>query len=160
MKKKIGCFLIIVCWSASCFAQQAICASGGEAFGAGGAVNYTVGQVVYNNYTESTGTITQGVQQPYEIFIYTELEEAEAINLICSAYPNPATDLLLLNVENYDLKKLTYKLCDANGKTLEKKKITAKETSIKIENLISALYFLKIIDDQKEIKTFKIIKIK
>ncbi len=146
--------------SALCFAQQSVSASGGEAAGAGGTVNYTVGQVVYNSYTETAGTITQGVQQPYEIFIYNGLEEAEAINLICSAYPNPVTDLLLLRVENFNMEKLTYKLCDAYGKTLEKKRITAKETTIKIENLIPSIYFLKIINDKKEMKTFKIIKIK
>jgi hypothetical protein len=159
MIKKIGCFLSIVCWSTLCIAQQAVSASGGEASGAGGTVSFTIGQVAYNDFTEIEGTITQGVQQPFEIFTPTGIKDADNIDLICSAYPNPAGDILLLKVENYDPGRLTYKLCDVSGKILENKKVSGKVTVIIMTDLTPALYFLKVIDNQNEIKTFTIIKI-
>ena len=45
-----------------------------------------------------------------------------------------------------------------NGKLIESKKVENNETSIVMSNLVPATYFLKVIQDNKEIKTFKIIK--
>ena len=140
-------------------AQNAIPASGGNATGSGGYVSYSVGQVVYTTNTSITaGSVAHGVQQPFEISVLTAIEQAEDIKLICTAYPNPASDFLTLKVENYDRKSLSYKLIDSNGKLLESKKVTGIETTISMANLLPNLYFLKVIDNQKEIKTFKIIK--
>jgi hypothetical protein len=63
-----------------------------------------------------------------------------------------------LKVENYDTESLSYKLFDANGKLLESKKVTGIEAVISMANLLPNLYFLKVIENQKEIITFKIIK--
>ncbi|OFY82304.1 MAG: hypothetical protein A3F72_21770 [Bacteroidetes bacterium RIFCSPLOWO2_12_FULL_35_15] len=139
-------------------AQEAIPASGGNASGSGGSVSYSVGQVVYTTNTETNGSVAQGVQQPYEILIVTGLEEAEGINLVCSAYPNPATDFVKLKIENYKTENLTYQLYDISGKLLKNKKVESNEMIISLENLVHAAYFLKITDNNKEIKTFKIIK--
>lgn len=140
-------------------AQNTIPASGGNASGDGGTVSYSVGQVVYTTNTSVTsGSIAQGVQQPFEISVITAIEQAEDITLVCSVYPNPANDFLTLKVENYDNKSLSYRLFDANGKLLESKKVTGNETTISMANLLPNLYLLKVIDNQKEIKIFKIIK--
>ena len=140
-------------------AQTAVPATGGNASGSGGTVNYSVGQVVYTTNTGgSNGTVAQGVQQPFEISVVTGLDEAKGINLAVSAYPNPTTDFLNLKVENYDNTNLSYKLFDISGKLLETKKITGNETSIVMSNLVPATYFIKVTEGNKEIKTFKIIK--
>jgi hypothetical protein len=140
-------------------AQNAITASGGNAAGGGVSVSYSVGQVVYATNTSVTnGSVAQGVQQPFEISVITAIEQAKDITLVCSVYPNPANDFLTLKVENYDAESLSYKLFDASGKLLESKKVTGNITIISMANLLPSLYFLKVIDNQKEIKTFKIIK--
>jgi hypothetical protein len=46
--------------------QEAIPVSAGAAAGAGGSISYTVGQVFYTTYTASTGSVSQGVQHPFE----------------------------------------------------------------------------------------------
>jgi hypothetical protein len=140
--------------------QEAIPASGGMATGTGGTVSYTVGQVAYTTVISSSGTVTQGVQQPYEIHVVTELEEARGISLEFSVYPNPTSDMLKLMVVNYAANNLTYELYDIQGNLLRKMIITGDETIIEVGNLAPAAYFLKITDDQTELKTFKIIKIK
>lgn len=139
-------------------AQEAISASGGNASGSGGSVSYSVGQLVYTSNTGTSGSVAQGVQQPYEISVMTGIEETKGITLQCSAYPNPTAGHLKLKVENYKTDNLTYRLYDIDGRLLENKKIDGDETSISMETLTSSAYFLKVISNNKEIKTFKIIK--
>lgn len=139
-------------------AQEATLTTGGEASGSGGTVSYSVGQVVYFTNTGTTGSVAQGVQQPYEISVVTGIPEAKDISLSVSAYPNPTSDYLNLKVENYDNKNLSYQLFDINGKLLESKKIESNKTSIVMSNFVPATYFLKVTEGNKEVKTFKIIK--
>jgi hypothetical protein len=64
----------------------------------------------------------------------------------------------VLKVENFDKENLSFQLIDINGKPLENKKITGNETSIVMSSLVPSTYFLRIIDDNKEVRTFKIVK--
>ena len=142
-------------------AQQTIPASGGNATGSGGSVSYTVGQIVYTTYTGTNGSMAQGVQQPYEISIVNGIAEAQSITLLCTVYPNPVTDRLTLKVDAstiFSKQLMYYQLFDLNGKILVNKQIVANETNIVMSNLVAAIYFLKVIQDNKVIKTFKIIK--
>lgn len=157
-KFKLSAVLLLGLGLTGLQAQETIPASGGNASGSGGTASYTVGQVIYTTNTGTTGSVAQGVQQPYEISGIFGIEQAEYINLICTAYPNPATDFLTLNVENYANENLSYQLFDIIGKLLENKKLTGNEITISMENLVSATYFLKVIDKNKVVKTFKIIK--
>jgi hypothetical protein len=137
-------------------AQVAIPASGGNATGSG-TVSYSVGQVVYITNTNS-GSVTQGVQQPYEISVITAIEAAKDINLIFSVYPNPTTDFLTLKVKNIDKENLSYWIYGVSGNLIETKRIVADETQISMTNMVSGTYFLKIATANKEVKIFKIIK--
>ena len=140
-------------------AQEATTTSGGEASGNGGTASYTVGQVFYTTHKGTNGnSIAQGVQQPYEISVVTGIPEAKDINLSVSAYPNPTTDYLTVKVKNYKTDNLQYWVFDINGKLLQTVKTTGQETKIETENLVNGTYFVKVIESEKEIKIFKIIK--
>jgi hypothetical protein len=139
-------------------AQQAITSTGGNATGSGGSASYTVGQVSYTTVPGSSGTVSQGVQQPYEILIVTGLEDAKDISLEFTVYPNPTTDFLKLKIDNFKMENLAYRLYDNNGSLLQEKKIESQETIIQTGELVPAAYYLKICDSQKDIKIFKIIK--
>jgi hypothetical protein len=89
------------------YSQETVTISGGNASGSGGTVSYTVGQVSYTTNTSTTGTVTQGMQQPYEILVVTGLEEADGISLEFSVYPKPVSDFLMLKVESYRLDNLS-----------------------------------------------------
>lgn len=149
----------ILAWS-SVSAQESINTAGGNASESGGSVSYSVGQVVYQTYTGTNGSITQGVQQPYEISVITAVEEAKNINLSVLAYPNPATDFLQLKVDGsmYSVMSMSFQLYDMNGKLLQTKKLTEAETQIDMSSFVPATYFLKVITESKAIKEFKIIK--
>lgn len=139
-------------------AQTSNPASGGNASGGGGSVSYTVGQIVYITNTGTNGSSSQGVQQPYEISVVTGIEEAQDISLEVSVYPNPAQDYVILKIKNYEVENLDYQLYDINGSLIKDNKVEGNETTIEMQNLKPSVYFLKMTDNLKAIKTFKIIK--
>ncbi|MBN2669392.1 MAG: T9SS type A sorting domain-containing protein [Bacteroidales bacterium] len=139
-------------------AQTSINASGGVATGSGGSASYSVGQVVYTTNTGTSGSVAEGVQQPFEISVVTEIEEAKGINLSVTAYPNPTTDYLTLEVNEFEISNLSYQLYDISGKLLQSEKIKGNQTSIVMNNLVPATYFVKVIQRNRDVKTFKIIK--
>jgi hypothetical protein len=139
-------------------AQEANPAAGGNALGSGGSASYTIGQVVYQTLFGTNASMAEGVQQPYEISVITGFGEAKCIGLTVSAYPNPVGDFLMLNIENNEFSTFSFQLCDTQGKPLHKENIASGKTSIGMNNLKPAIYFLKISQNNKYIKTFKIIK--
>ena len=157
-KLKLSAVLLLGLGLTGLQAQESVNATGGNASGSGGSASYSVGQVVYTTNTGTNGSVAQGVQQPYEILVVTAIEEAKGINLSVSAYPNPTTDYLTLEVKDFELSTLYFQLYDMNGKLLQSEKITGNQTSIVMSNLVPATYFVKVTQGNKEVKTFKIIK--
>ncbi len=149
--------LLLVMTSIS-FGQNSVTSSGENAIGSTGNVNYSVGQILYTTNYGSNGSVAQGVQQPYEISVLLGIDEAIGIDLLLSVFPNPTTDFVTLKFENYDFESIDYQLFDINGKIILTDKSQIKETKITIGNLPSSIYFLKVLDANKELKTFKIIK--
>jgi hypothetical protein len=140
-------------------AQEAILSTGADVSGSGGSVSYSTGQVFFKTHPGTNDySIAEGVQQPYEISVVTGFEEADEINLMYMAFPNPSTDILKLKVVNYENNNLSFHLYTMNGELLENKKLTGNITTISVAHLSSATYFLTVIENQKRIKTFKIIK--
>lgn len=137
--------------------QQAITTTGGNASGSGATVAYTVGQIVYTTYINTNGTVSQGIQQPYEILVTMGIDN-HSVNLKLAAYPNPTSGFLTLHVSNTQLSTLNFELYDISGKLIETRKITSPTETINMDNLPVATYFLKVANNNKEIKTFKIMK--
>ena len=139
-------------------AQESINATGGNAEGSGGSASYSVGQLMYQTHTGTNGSVAEGVQQPFEISVVTGIEQANGINLTVMAYPNPTTDYLMLDVMDFELSALSFQLFDLNGRLLQSKKIIDSQTRIVMSSLAPAIYFVRVIQGNKEVKTFKIIK--
>jgi hypothetical protein len=155
--KKVKLSFLLLGLGLTAQAQQATTATGGDASGSGGTTAYSVGQIVYTTNTGTTGSVAQGVQQPYEISIVLGIED-NSINLELTAYPNPTTNYLTLNVGKAELSTLNFQLYDISGKLIESRKIISSTETIGMANLPSATYFLKVSNNNNEVKTFKIIK--
>ena len=142
-------------------AQIANPASGGNASSINGSISYSVGQIFYYTAEGTNGSVTQGVQQPYEISVVSGIEDARDITFNYQVYPNPTSNNTVLTINNYSsfsLASLSFALYDNNGKLLENKIIENSNTIIDLENFSSALFFLKVTVNNKVVKTFKIIK--
>ena len=85
--KKIKLSVLLLGIGMTVQAQQATTTSGGDASGSGGTAAFSVGQVVYTANTNASGTLSQGVQQAYEIFTLS-IKETE-LNISLKVFPNP-----------------------------------------------------------------------
>ena len=158
MKKLLYISILVFLISNTINAQETTVSAGGEASG-NGVVSYSVGQIVYSAQTGANGnTISEEVQQPYEISIVTEIAEAQNINLNITVYPNPTTEYLIIDIDNYKSTNIKYLIFDINGKLLQSIESEGKITKIETSNLIPSNYFLRVLDKDREIKVFKIIK--
>ncbi len=155
VKLLILCSVFFIVFSAS--AQQATVATGGDATGSNGSSSYSIGQVAYLNAIGTNGSINQGVQQPFEIFTLGN-DDFPEIQLMMSVYPNPTASFVTLTLQNYSLEKVHFELFDLNGRLIQSQSITTSETQIAMEHLASAVYLLNVMEQNKILKTFKIIK--
>jgi hypothetical protein len=136
--------------------HQVLSASGGDATGSGGSVAYSVGQIVYTTHTGTSGSVAQGVEQAYEI--YSVGIKETALNISLSIFPNPTSDFLTLKVEDYNNETLNFDLLDEQGKLILSEQITNQETQVAMSTLARGSYFINIVQTNKKIQTFKIIK--
>ena len=158
MKNKTLFFLAFLL-SFSMIAQtshQVLSATGGDASGSGGSVAYSVGQIVYTTSTGTSGSVAQGVEQAYEI--YSVGIKETALNISLSIFPNPTSDYLTLKVEDYNNEALSYSLLDEQGKLVLNEQITNQVTQVAMSNLARGAYFINVLQENKKIQTFKIIK--
>lgn len=138
-------------------AQQTTITSGGMASSVNGNLSFSLGQIAYTTISNPTGSISQGVQQPFEIFTLGT-NDFQNISLKMGIYPNPTATLVNLRIDDLNSNSLEYQLFDITGKQILNKKISQIETQIPLENLQAATYFLNVSDNNKIIKSFKIIK--
>lgn len=164
--KRFLTLLIFGLLPALAFSQSALVTGGGNSAGDGGSFSYSVGQTFYNVLGKNI-TVTEGVQQPYEISEYKpdddgkkndEEEDDESLAVELSVYPNPAVDHLTLTVATDEFFDMECLLFDIEGKCLNSSKIVSSETFLDMHNLSSATYFVRVNEGGKEIKTFKVEK--
>ena len=156
IKKIKHCALLLLCFGLSAtYAQDAVIAAGNNALGSGGSVSYSVGQVVYTTNTGTLGSVSQGVQQTYTIS-FVGLKQSSDISF--SVFPNPFTDNIIVQVPVYKNEKLNYQLFDMQGNLLKANVISGSRTEINTSALPAAAYFLHILEVNKQIQSFNIIK--
>jgi len=157
-KKSIILFALFLFWGlAGAIGQSNTLPSGGEATGSGGTLSFSIGQVDYIQAEGSGGTASQGVQQPFEIFVLG-IDTHPEILLDIKVFPNPTISNVTLRIGNFEGGELSYQLYDIHGRLLTGQSLQTDTTNIPMEDLASAVYLLQVIDKSGPIKTFKIIK--
>ncbi len=121
-------------------------------------LEWTVGEVITEQFSSDEFVLTQGFQQgDVEV---TAINEISSENFDIKIFPNPATDFLSVvsNEKNIDFK---ISISDITGKkiiNLSEKNIS-NTFQINISDLTSGIYFLKIVSSlNKNLKIYKIIK--
>lgn len=148
----------LICTGFMVSAQEAILAAGGHAKGTGGSASYSIGQVFYNLHALTSGSIAEGVQQPYEVYVISGTEETDMISLECRVYPNPVNNFLMLQAGHTGALPLFYQLYDNQGKVLLNKRITIEECVIPMAQYAAGVYYLRVQTHNKSLRTFKIVK--
>jgi hypothetical protein len=135
-------------------AQDAL-SIGGEATGSGGAVSYSIGQIDYAFKGNTTFTLAEGVQQPYEISVTALDENNEGIML--SVYPNPVVNMLRISCHE-TIKITGYTLQDATGRMLHTERIYGSFYEVDMQRYPTGNYFITINTSENKSNHYLLIK--
>lgn len=138
-------------------AQSAVVSSGGNASSIAGSISYTIGQVSYVGVSNTNGSVSQGVQQTYQITTAGIL--LADVDFSLSVFPNPTTNQITLEVGKYENQVLNYLLIDSEGKQIQANKVLDKQTNIDMSSLPKASYMMEVYQDNKKLQSFKILKL-
>lgn len=142
--------------SGTTFAQSSPVAAGGDVSGAGGSLSYSIGLIDYRQFDETSGTLYEGVQQPYELFS-VGLEEWDS-NVAISAYPNPMTSQLTIAFPDEVLENMRFTMTDESGRVIQNGLLDEKETVIDVLALARANYFLTVYRKDQSVRVYKLVK--
>lgn len=156
--RKILILFCVLMTGIGAFAQSAVTASGGEASGNSGNLSYSIGQTFCSTNAGTSGQINEGVQQPYEIYDVTDVQSAISEVISLSAFPNPTSDYLTLRIESDYIEGLDCTMYNISGKEIMQQQIGSSETSIDMQSLPPATYFVRVTKGKNEVKTFKVVK--
>ncbi len=143
--------------SVTVFAQESVVTSGGETTGSGGTTSYSIGQVFYSSNKDNNQSESQGVQQPFEVYIIEGTGELSA-SLELSVYPNPASEYVLLKTSLNHFNDLSLYLMDNQGKLLQQRALSSKQTRIELFDYPIGMYVLTVMDGDKISQSYKIVK--
>lgn len=155
--KYLSLLVLAITIASSMYGQQSINASGGNA--TQGNISFSIGQIAYNSVNNNYYSISEGVIQNYEVSTTSSIKEAQGIQLLIHTYPNPTTEYFTLKIENYTFSSLQFVVYDITGTVVLSSVITKAETKLETNNLKPGNYIAKISNNNKEIKSFTIIKL-
>lgn len=138
--------------SAQSLAQSNTVSTGGDASGLGGSVSYSVGQIDYINYSSASGSVQEGVQQPYKLLIGLPENELDV-----QVFPNPTHEFVEVNWES-NTNDFDLHLYDAAGKLVEESFDHHQNAQMDLRTYAKGTYHLKIKSIDNQEATISIIK--
>ena len=74
------------------------------------------------------------------------IKELETIRL--NIFPNPTSESITISIENSNIKKVKYTICDINGRLIKEGKIKTDNEVLDISSFDSGVYLIKVNDKQ------------
>lgn len=139
-------------------AQSNTTSGGGEATGTNGSSSFTVGQVFVDTKSDTSGTITEGVQQPFEWLTLEIGDTTIAQNFNIQLFPNPTSGQINLHYKGTLPQNLIADFYDSQGKIISKNKITQNKTIFDISPQAAGIYYIRVRSGNQNVITYKIIK--
>lgn len=152
---KIVAVLILGLGASTLKSQELVSTTGGLYSDDQLTVSWTIGEPVIETFTGGSYVLTQGFQQPGLVLVGVEDFDDQFVNI--KVYPNPTSDYVRLDL-NVDIENLSYRILNASGKVLENKNIKDPSTRISFDNVESGLYLIHLMDGNKTMKIFRIVK--
>jgi hypothetical protein len=152
---RIAFVLIVFFSSLISFAQQNTVAAGANATSAEGSISYSIGQIDFSNVSSSSGSVNQGVQQPFEFFVSSVLEFGNENSF--SIFPNPTNEVLNIS-QSFFSEKIEMRLLDMSGRLVLSDQLNAPQHQIDLTILSQGVYNLTLIENNQILTSFKVIK--
>ena len=137
-------------------AQQVISTSGNHHEAGDRSISWTLGETVIETFKADENILTQGFHQSKLTVV--SVEEIDMTRYNITAFPNPTKSYVTLNVETDKYENMSFMLYDLNGNLIKQGFIHDKKTEISFEGLKPAVYFIRIIEGNKNLTTIRIVK--
>lgn len=139
-------------------AQHNTTSSGGFVSNSSTSLSFSIGDS-FSNYTNNENySINSGVIQTFSISETLNNGNDISFNFNLKAYPNPTKNFLVLSISERIPEKTEWKLFDIKGRLLDNQFINQKVSEIPMQSLSEGTYILHVLENNNQIKTFKIIK--
>lgn len=159
----IATFILVTETFAQSISPQVIASTGTFASASGYSLSYTLGEPATATLTSGTSIITQGFQQPNDV--YTGLQTFLSPSINAQLYPNPASSEINLVITSTGDNNYTVQLVDLLGRVLQQPTTTEISTRqshyvFNLQQLPSSIYFITVkINNSTIIHSFKFNKI-
>ena len=150
-KKIMFAISFLICIHIHVHAQSGITSSGFSS----DCVSYSIGLPFYTANTAEGITVSEGLIQIFVLREKTDINNS-TVKIEAKVYPNPATSYLTLSLS----KEGSYKvlLYDNAGILLNEFNVNGIEYNIPMQSYSAGIYYLNVVSENKNIKTFKIVK--
>jgi hypothetical protein len=151
MKKKICCFYVFLCCCGFCAAQQVV-SSGGYAKESEASVDWIIG-----------GSLMDISCLDLSFFAGEQMKQLLESAYSLKVYPNPANELLNIEITPSDTGRMLLEVFDFSGKIVINKTVVKEPLmQLDIEELAEGSYYLKVtqLNNDQLFRVEKIIKIK
>lgn len=161
MKTKVLKYLIaiglIISTARVGLAQELQAVGSGGAFhqNTQGSISWSLGEVATQTLKAGDYIITQGFQQSK--LTLTSVYQRQGYNKLIIAYPNPTNDFINLKTDGHT-QNLYYRVYDINGRIVKSGEFKSNPTLVSFRDLDAAIYFIRIIQNNLEVKTIRVVK--
>lgn len=138
--------------------QNNFVSSGGVDTLKSGSIEFSIGQVFYSHFFESTIIEEQGLQHPeFKSVVGNKLNISEEFKIL----PNPFINKIEIQNSNFELSKLEYNLYSSAGLEIDNGKLDLFESNVlnfEFLGLARGSYFIKLKFNNDRIAIIKLIK--
>ena len=156
MKSVCLLFVLILALTAA-EAQQVIASAGSSGSITGYTVDWTLGEPVIETFTGAANRVTQGIHQTK--LMVTALRNFDIPEMEVKVYPNPARDMVTIELAQGLNQRFTCELTDLTGQKMIVKEMSYPAENLDLKDFAPGIYLLRIFTPILKIeKVFKIVK--
>jgi hypothetical protein len=137
-------------------AQEVISTAGDNSVAGNTQVSWTIGEPVIEMGVNGLFVLTQGMHQGN--IVVTVAREIAGLGFEVTAYPNPVSKFLKLDINAPQLNDFSYSLFNAEGQLLLQSAVTQKVSTIPMDIYTHSSYLLRVMLGEVEVKVFRVIK--
>jgi hypothetical protein len=119
-------------------------------------LDWSIGELQTETYAGSQNTLTQGFHQG--TYIITGIDENPLLKFSVTAFPNPASEFIMLKVKSEKFNEMQYTITDLSGKVLQTGKLLNETKQINFANYAVGTYFISVSQNDRRVQSFQVIK--
>ena len=130
--------------------------AGASLMSAEGGLYLSIGESMSTEITDGEIMISQGFLQ-VSLVAANAVSTEDLLNEPILAFPNPSISNITIDIPEFD-GLYQYQLFDITGNLIEQENLTQTKQTIDLEKVPSGTYLMKVIKDNRQSKTLKIVK--